>query len=142
MPKPSASPASSARTTSSWAHARRAVAVRAVGGARALGAPGLLLAFVLMLGPVLLAGSRAGWLCYALVALGFAWREARSPRRFAACARSLGVLLLALAGGLAWNTSARFHDRMERTLAVFNGTASPRHRAHRPPRRSGTPACA
>ncbi|MGH8159858.1 MAG: O-antigen ligase family protein [Rhodanobacter sp.] len=88
---------------------------------RRWGLPGLLLAFLLMLGPVLLAGSRAAWVCYALVALGFAWREARSPLRFAGlCA--LGALLLALAGGIAWKTSTRFHERMDRTLLVLHGT--------------------
>jgi O-antigen ligase len=76
---------------------------------------------VLILGPVLLAGSRAAWLCYALVALGFAWREARSPLRFAGIC-VLAAVLLALAGGIAWKTSARFHDRMQRTLLALNGT--------------------
>ncbi|MFC5580536.1 O-antigen ligase family protein [Rhodanobacter terrae] len=88
---------------------------------RRWGLPGLLLAFVLILGPVLLAGSRAAWLCYALVALGFAWREARSPLRFAGLC-VLAAALLALAGGVAWKTSVRFHDRMQRTLLVLNGT--------------------
>jgi len=88
---------------------------------RRWGLPGLLLAFVLILGPVLLAGSRAAWLCYALVALGFAWREAHSLLRFAGlCA--VAAMLLALAGGLAWKTSPRFHERMQRTLLVLNGT--------------------
>ena len=83
---------------------------------------GLLLAFVLVLGPVLLAGSRAGWLCYGLVGLGFAWREAASPRRLLAWC-GVGMVLLALAGGIAWRTSARFDERMERTLALFSGNA-------------------
>jgi len=88
---------------------------------RRWGLPGLLAAFVLVLGPVLLAGSRAAWLGYALVALGFAWREARSPRRFAlSCV--LGALVLALAGGVAWKTSPRFHARMDRTLLALQGT--------------------
>jgi O-antigen ligase len=89
---------------------------------RRWGLPGLLVAFVSILGPVLLAGSRAAWLCYALVALGFAWRETRSPLRFAGVG-ALAMLLLALAGGVAWNTSARFHERMERTLQAFDGTS-------------------
>ncbi|GAB2552938.1 O-antigen ligase family protein [Rhodanobacter koreensis] len=88
---------------------------------RRWGLPGLLLAFVLMLGPVLLAGSRAAWVCYALVALGFAWREARSPLRFAGfCV--IGMLLLGLAGGIAWKTSGRFQLRMDRTLLALHGT--------------------
>jgi len=88
---------------------------------RRWGLPGLMLAFVLVLGPVLLAGSRAAWLCYALVALGFAWREARSSWRFAGfCV--IAVALLALAGGVAWKTSSRFQERMERTLLALHGT--------------------
>ncbi|UGB37749.1 O-antigen ligase family protein [Frateuria soli] len=82
------------------------------------GRMGLVLAFVLLLGPVLLAGSRAGWLTYALVALAFAWREAASARRFLLWCGA-GALLAALAGTLAWHASGRFHERMERTLAVF-----------------------
>lgn len=88
---------------------------------RCWGLPGLLLAFVLMLGPVLLAGSRAAWLCYALVALGFAWREARSPLRFAGFCM-IAALLLALAGSIAWKTSTRFQLRMDRTLLALQGT--------------------
>ena len=79
---------------------------------------GLVLAFAAMLGPVLLAGSRAGWLCYGLAGLAFAWREAGSARRLLLWC-GLGAVLVALAGALAWRTSDRFHDRMERTLAVF-----------------------
>ncbi|MEW9625543.1 O-antigen ligase family protein [Rhodanobacter geophilus] len=85
------------------------------------GPPGLVVAFLLLLGPVLLAGSRAAWLCYALVALAFAWREAASWRRFALyCA--LGAVTLVLAGGIAWRTSTRFEARMERTLDALHGT--------------------
>ena len=88
---------------------------------RRWGLPGLLFAFVLLLGPVLLAGSRAAWLCYALVALGFAWREARSALRFAGFCM-IAAALLALAGGIAWKTSSRFHDRMSQTLLALQGT--------------------
>ena len=88
---------------------------------RRWGLPGLLLAFALLLGPLLLAGSRAAWLCYGLVALGFIAREAASPRRFAGyCA--IAAVLLALAGGIAWKTSTRFDDRMDRTLLALRGT--------------------
>lgn len=88
---------------------------------RRWGLPGLLLAFVLLLGPVLMAGSRAAWLCYGLVALGFIAREAGSPRRFVAYA-GIAAALLALAGGIAWKTSGRFDDRMDRTLLALRGT--------------------
>ncbi|MEP7185076.1 MAG: O-antigen ligase family protein [Rhodanobacter sp.] len=88
---------------------------------RGWGVRGLVLAFLFVLGPVLMAGSRAAWLCYALVALGFAWREARSPLRFAGLC-VIGVIALSLAGGIAWKTSTRFHERMDRTLLALQGT--------------------
>lgn len=87
---------------------------------RRWGLKGLLLAWLVILGPVLLSGSRASWLCYGLVALGFAWREAGSLKRFALWSAG-GAVLLMLAGSLAWHTSERFHARMERTLSAFNG---------------------
>jgi len=85
------------------------------------GLRGGLLAFVLILGPVLLAGSRAGWLCYALVAAAFAWREAGSPLRFAGLCAAAAVVL-ALAGGVAWKSSDRFHERIDRSLLALQGT--------------------
>lgn len=85
------------------------------------GGRGLGLALLGLLGPVLMAGSRAAWICFALVALAFGWRAARTPRRFLlACA--VGGVLLVLAGGLAWQTSARFHERMQRTLVALQGS--------------------
>lgn len=89
--------------------------------ARRLGRPGLLLAFLLLLGPILLAGSRAAWLCYGLVTLGFVWREASSLRRFVIYGVAAAVLA-SLAAGLAWKTSSRFDDRMDRTLLALHGT--------------------
>lgn len=88
---------------------------------RRWGTKGVLAAFLLLLGPVLMSGSRASWLCYALVALGFAWHIARSPMRFLAVAGGLAVALL-LAGGVAWKTSERFHMRMDRTLQALGGS--------------------
>ncbi len=85
------------------------------------GRKGLLVAFLLLLGPVLLSGSRASWLCYALVAVGFAWHLSRTPLRFLAIV-ALAMGLLAFAGGLAWKTSDRFQVRMERTLQAFHGS--------------------
>jgi O-antigen ligase len=82
---------------------------------------GWLLALVLMLGPILLAGSRAAWLMYGLVALGFAWHALGSVRRFALfCAG--GAVLLALGLGVAWNASERFQVRAERTLLALPGS--------------------
>ena len=71
-----------------------------------------------MLGPILLAGSRAAWLMYALVALGFAWHAAGSTRRFALFCTGAAVCV-AIAIGIAWQTSDRFRLRAERTLLVF-----------------------
>jgi O-antigen ligase len=89
---------------------------------RRWGRAGLAAAFLLLLGPVLLAGSRAAWLCYGLVALAFAWREARSWRRFALYCGT-GAVVLALAGGIAWRSSGRFDARMQRTLDALHGTS-------------------
>ncbi|GLQ52704.1 O-antigen ligase family protein [Dyella flava] len=82
---------------------------------------GLIVAFLLLLGPVMLSGSRSAWICFGLVALIFLWREARSPFRFIAACAVTGMILLA-AGGVAWKTSTRFEVRMQRTLAVFGGS--------------------
>lgn len=79
-------------------------------------------AFVLLLVPVLMAGSRSAWLMYALVGLAFAWRESRSAARFVLwCAGA--VLAGVLVAGIAWHVSSRFHDRMQRTLLVFAGSS-------------------
>ncbi|HEV7778030.1 MAG TPA: O-antigen ligase family protein [Luteibacter sp.] len=87
------------------------------------GLRGLVIAFVLVLGPVLLAGSRAAWLSYGLVALAFAWRESRSPLRFVALCAGAGVLLAA-AMAIAWETSPRFEARMQHTLVALQGSSS------------------
>lgn len=77
-------------------------------------------AALLLLGPILLSGSRASWVTYALVLVVFIGREAGSWQRF--------VLLLAattmaglLAMGVAWQTSSRFDARMQRTLMALQG---------------------
>jgi len=82
---------------------------------------GLVAAFVLLLVPVLLAGSRAAWIMYALVAAVFLWREARSWRRFAAWSAA-GLALVALVGFIALRGSAAFDARVERTLGALHGT--------------------
>ncbi|MDI3263243.1 MAG: O-antigen ligase family protein [Fulvimonas sp.] len=86
------------------------------------GRAALLVAWLLLLGPILLAGVRSAWVIYALVTLAFAWREAGSPRRFLGLVLAAAALC-ALAGALAWQGSPRFHARMERTLAVLQGDA-------------------
>jgi len=83
---------------------------------------GLLGAFVLQLVPILLAGSRAGWLMYLLVTLVFVWRETRSPWRFAAWS-GVGAALIALAALVAWQTSSAFDTRIARSLLVLGGSA-------------------
>lgn len=88
---------------------------------RRWGMTGLLLAFLLLLGPVLMSGSRASWVCYALVIVGFAWQIAGSPLRFVAISL-LGLAVLAAAGGVAWKTSERFQLRMDRTLQALHGS--------------------
>lgn len=82
---------------------------------------GLAVAFVFLLGPILLAGERSAWLVYALVGLAFAWRESGSAARFALWCMGACVAA-AIAGGLAWQFSPRFHDRAARTMQVFRGT--------------------
>jgi O-antigen ligase len=87
------------------------------------GRRGLILAFLLALGPVLLSGSRASWLCYGLVALGFLWNEAKTPRRFGVACLAAGATL-ALVALLAWQVSPRFRDRVAHTLPVLSGTSA------------------
>jgi O-antigen ligase len=76
--------------------------------------------FVLM--PILLAGSRAAWLMYAIVVAVFLWRQTRTPLRFAAW----GLAALAVVAAAAWTAdrdSAAFAARVQRTLLVFGGSA-------------------
>ncbi len=81
---------------------------------------GWLFAAALLLVPILLAGSRAAWLMYALVVIGFAWHALASARRFALfCAG--GALLLAVVAATAWQTSTRFQSRVQRTLLALPG---------------------
>lgn len=87
------------------------------------GRVGLILGFGFLLGPVLLAGSRAAWVCYAIVGLAFAWREAGRAGRFLAWVAAAAVLAL-IAGGIAWEVSAPFHARMQRTLMATHGNSA------------------
>ncbi|WP_109125395.1 O-antigen ligase family protein [Dyella sp. C11] len=88
---------------------------------RRWGTKGVLIAFVFLLGPVLMSGSRASWLCYALVAVGFAWHLARTPARFLAVSAGLIAVVL-IAGSVAWKTSERFQLRMDRTMQALGGS--------------------
>lgn len=85
------------------------------------GRAGLIVALLFLLWPILLAGSRAAWLMYALVVIAFAWREARTPLRFGLWL--ICALVTAIAAmGMAWKISPRFDQRMDRTLLAFNGS--------------------
>lgn len=81
---------------------------------------GLIAAFVLLLGPVMLSGSRSAWICFALVTLIFMWRETGSLKRFSALF-AVGAAVLLIAGGIAWKTSERFDARMQRTMMALSG---------------------
>lgn len=87
------------------------------------GRRGLVIALVGLALPILLAGSRAGWLAYALVCVVIAWRETRTLRRFSAVLAAL-ALGLGVLGTLAWHDSARFGARIERSLLALQGTES------------------
>ena len=85
------------------------------------GRRGLAGAFVLQLAPILLAGSRAGWLMYLLVALVFAWREARTPLRFAAWSAGAAAVI-GLIALIALHDSSAFAARVARSLLALDAT--------------------
>ncbi len=82
---------------------------------------GLAFAFVFLLVPILLAGSRAAWLMYALVSVVIAWRETRSKRHFA-LAITAAALLMACVAALALHDSRGFVARIDRSLLALGGT--------------------
>ncbi|HKE47317.1 MAG TPA: O-antigen ligase family protein [Rhodanobacteraceae bacterium] len=82
---------------------------------------GLAVAFVALAVPILLAGSRAAWLMYALVCLAVAWRESRSKRAFA-FAIAVSIVVVAGVAALALRDSQGFVARVQRSLLVFGGT--------------------
>ncbi|MBS0381434.1 MAG: O-antigen ligase family protein [Proteobacteria bacterium] len=88
---------------------------------RRLGRTGLIVAMLFLLGPILLAGSRAAWITYGVALLAFFWVEARTPLRFAGWVLAACVVVAA-AMGVAWKTSSRFETRMDRTLAALHDT--------------------
>ena len=92
-----------------------------VAARRHMGRLGLLLAFVALLVPILMSGSRAAWLSFALVCVVFAWRETGTLRRFLPLL--LGAALgIALSAGLMLRGSEQFDARVTRTLLIFQGT--------------------
>ena len=88
---------------------------------RHYGTRGLALAALFVLLPVLLAGSRAAWLMYAIVLGVFAWRQARTPLRFALWAAA-GALVIVAAAWIADRDSPAFAARVDRTLLVLGGS--------------------
>jgi O-antigen ligase len=85
------------------------------------GLRGLIVAFVLLLGPMMLSGSRSAWIAFGLVTLVFIAREAGSFVRFVAVGAVVAAVL-AVAVGIAWKTSSRFETRMQRTLMALSGS--------------------
>lgn len=85
------------------------------------GRTGLALGFIVLVGPILMAGSRAAWLSFALVCAVLLWRETRHVGRYLAVVVALLVALVA-AGAAAWHFSDRFDHRIERTLLALKGT--------------------
>ncbi|MDR3386304.1 MAG: O-antigen ligase family protein [Rudaea sp.] len=82
---------------------------------------GLVVAFVFLLMPILLAGSRAAWLMYGLVGLAFLWQETRRPLRFAAWSAA-AACLVAAAAIVALHDSSAFAARVQRSLLALQGS--------------------
>lgn len=85
------------------------------------GRRGLVLAFVLLLVPILLAGARQAWLSYALISAAFAWQVGRTPLRAGAWL-SAALLVAVLAMLAAWQWSPRFAQRMDRSAQILQGS--------------------
>ena len=82
---------------------------------------GMALGFVALIGPILMAGSRAAWLSFALVCAILLWRETRRLGRYLAVVGCLAIALL-LAATAAWKLSDRFDHRIDRSLLALQGT--------------------
>lgn len=81
----------------------------------------LALAWLALLMVVLLAGSRAGWISYALVSVLLAWRLAQGSWR-ALVALGVAASIVAIAIALvAYQASESFRARVDRTLAAGSG---------------------
>lgn len=85
------------------------------------GRRGLVLAAAALVAPVLLSGSRAAWVAYALVCALLAWHETRRPRLFLAVVAGFALGVAAVAGW-ALHDSTRFGARIERSLLALQGT--------------------
>lgn len=81
---------------------------------------GAVWAFLLLLGPIVFAMSRAAWLQFALVGGALIWQMGGTlGRRLAWLGGAMLVGLLTI--GLAWQYSSGFAHRMERTVQVMQG---------------------
>jgi len=87
------------------------------------GWPGLAIAFALLAVPILLAGSRAAWVMYAIVCLLIGWHATRRKRTFALVLLAIAVLSAAFVA-IALRDSHGFGARIERSLLVLRGTTS------------------
>ena len=85
------------------------------------GRRGLVLAAACLVVPVLLSGSRAAWVAYALVCMLLAWHETRRPHVFLAVVAGFALGVAAVASW-ALHDSTRFGARVERTLLALEGT--------------------
>ena len=88
-----------------------------------LGWRGLALAFVALAVPILLAGSRAAWLMYALVCIVVSWHTTRSRKAFALVVLA-SIAIVGVAATLSMKESSGFVARVERSLLVLRGTES------------------
>lgn len=82
---------------------------------------GVLAAFAFTLVPILLAGSRAAWLMFALVTVILAWREAGTLRRFLPMLIGIGLAAVIAIGALLGKSDA-FESRIGRSLLALQGT--------------------
>jgi O-antigen ligase len=90
---------------------------------RQLGRVGLATAWLLLLLAILLAGTRAGWLIFALVSLCMIWMLTRRVRLFLyGLVMTLSVALVL--GYSAYHLSETFAKRAERTSAMLQGDYS------------------
>jgi len=71
---------------------------------------------------VLLAGTRGGWVAFALVSVAFAWRLAPRKRDLGWVAAALLVALVVF-GAIAMRTSPLFAERIDRTLRAVDGNS-------------------
>jgi len=85
------------------------------------GRHGLVAAMALLALPVLLAGSRAAWLSYAIVLIIVAWCETRDARKFLLAIAALALAAAAVFAA-AWHGSMRLDARIERSLIALRGT--------------------